>query len=384
MRYNGSIKGAQNKASLTSAPGVWTINDVQENALIETWPGSDIEYDYFDFVVVGGGGGGGGAENNTSGGGGGAGGYREGSRVIIPSTDPEGVYAIGVGDGGSYGSGDYPGLKGGLSYITCPHPQFVDVWTGGGGGGKGNGPWPISSSRPAGDGGIETSGGWAPGSGGGADTYSPTLYGNNSPPGSGPGDDYSGATQGGRGGGSNSGGPYGGGGGGGGAGSPGFDATGKNGTVDGNGGDGGVGYASDITGTLIYRAAGGGGGGNSGGQSTGGTGGGGNGGYMTTSGYMSFGTDGQAGTGSGGGGGVVNGNNGPSDAKGGDGGPGTVIIRYPDSYELVVNQTQNAPGHLSVAESGTVSTPSGSKKYIVFWRGSVNNGLQFRRVNLLS
>ena len=50
MRYNGSIKGAQNKASLTSAPGVWTINDVQENALIRTWPGT--EYDYFDFVVV--------------------------------------------------------------------------------------------------------------------------------------------------------------------------------------------------------------------------------------------------------------------------------------------------------------------------------------------
>ena len=52
MRYNGSIKGAQNKASLTSAPGVWTINDVQENALIETWPGSDIEYDILILLLL--------------------------------------------------------------------------------------------------------------------------------------------------------------------------------------------------------------------------------------------------------------------------------------------------------------------------------------------
>ena len=37
--YNGSINGVQNNSSVTSSPGMWSINDVQKNSTDANWAG---------------------------------------------------------------------------------------------------------------------------------------------------------------------------------------------------------------------------------------------------------------------------------------------------------------------------------------------------------
>jgi hypothetical protein len=228
-----------------------------------------------DVLVIAGGGSGG--SGNYYAGGGGAGGYRTSSGFAVTGGTP---IAVTVGAGGAApASGQTKGSNSIFSTITS---------TGGGGGGV------SAISGQAGG-----SGGGAPGSGGGPlysvgtgneGGYSP-VEGRNG----GQGFSASGTGAGGGGGGSS--------------------AVGATGTSN-VGGNGGAGTASSITGTSVTRAGGGGGSVFSGTIGTGQAGGG-------NGGANSGGTNATVNTGSGGGG------TGDNVNRGGNGGSGIVIIRYP-------------------------------------------------------
>jgi hypothetical protein len=227
-----------------------------------------------DVLVIGGGGSGG--SGNYYAGGGGAGGYRTATGQSLTIQN----YAVTVGAGGAApASGTTKGSNSIFSTITS---------TGGGGGGV------SAISGQAGG-----SGGGAPGSGGGPlysvgtgneGGYSP-VEGRNG----GQGFSASGTGAGGGGGGSS--------------------AVGATGTSN-VGGNGGAGTASSITGTSVTYAGGGGGAVFSGTIGSGQAGGG-------NGGANSGGTNAIANTGSGGGG------TGDNVNRGGNGGSGIIIIRYP-------------------------------------------------------
>jgi hypothetical protein len=233
---------------------------------------------YVEYLVIGGGGG----TGATGTGGGGAGGYRTGYLPVTGGT----AYSITVGAGGAAGGA---GSNGGDSV-------FSSITSTGGGAGYG---W-----QSAGNNG---------GSGGGAGARSNAAGGSGNTPSTSPsqGNDGGNAQHTGLGAGA----------GGGGAGGAGGDHRDAGGGSWINGGHGGAGLASSITGSSVIRAGGGGGGQDNGGEGgTGGSGGGGNGTNSST-----VCTAGAANTGSGGGGG---GNPGPSNEAGAAGGSGIVIIRY--------------------------------------------------------
>jgi Concanavalin A-like lectin/glucanases superfamily len=286
------------------------------------------------YLVVGGGGGGG----KDMGGGGGAGGYTSGSSLLTPGT-----YSVTVGAGG-YGS---PAANGGARtdgvVETQTGHQFTVSATNGGDSilyGVGNG---TAVGRGGGYGGSSYWGytpnngyGSAGGSGGGSSGYKEGV-GNS---------DRAGATNqvsgygyglGNTGGQSTNNYYSGGGGGAGGVGNTGSGSTQS---------DGGVGVQNDILGTNYYWAGGGGGAGYSREGGNGGAGGGGAGavglktggsglnpGQGTNNGSINSqtntpGADGGRNTGGGGGGGShYNAQN-----KGGEGGSGIVVVRYPDYY----------------------------------------------------
>jgi hypothetical protein len=223
-----------------------------------------------EYLVVGGGGGGG----YQQGGGGGGGGLLTGNLSVTQGSS----ISVTVGAGGTGGnSSSMAGGNGGASSFST-----ISV-TGGGGGGSN-----AVNGKNGGSGGGE---GINPG------TYGTGISGQGYN-----GGDHEGTT-------------VDGGGGGGGAGAVGSNSTG---TYAGNGG---VGRASDITGTSVYYAGGGGGGNFYAGYYAG-SGGNGGGGAGSLSGIGSSGTNGKGG--GGGGGGQVN----LTLYNGGAGGSGIVIVRY--------------------------------------------------------
>jgi hypothetical protein len=246
-------------------------------------------------IVAGGGGGGGSFSNTTSGGGAGAGGFLTGSLNLSVQS-----YSIVVGGGGVGSLGSNPtNTNGGNS------SAFGLTAIGGGRGGSWDSPTELIRRPNAG------------GSGGGQSDTANTRTGAAGTAGQGfaggGGPAYAGSVQMGSGGG-------------GGAGSAGGEGTGNA-----NGGDGGAGRVSSITGTALIYAAGGGGGvgaGGTGGFGT--TGVSGNGGTYRTNGQTAAANRGGGG---GGGGGTAEGGD---EFRGGDGGSGVVIIRYPISITGII------------------------------------------------
>ena len=264
----------------TSNSNVWT--NITEGANIET----TLDVDY---VVIAGGGAGG--RGNSAAGGGGAGGYRSsfnseasgggGSSETLLQLTAGTVYTITVGAGGAQNtaSANHIGNSGAASSIVGS--DITNITTVGGGGGA-------ASTGNATGGGSGGGGAWTA-KAGGSGTANEGFKGGDAFAAS---NEWSGA-------------------GGGGAG-----AAGANVSVGSNDSptDGGVGVASTITGSSIYRAGGGGGCADAGTGSSGGNGGGGNGGGS--------GNPVQAGTANTGGGGGA----GPSTTPGA-GGSGVVILR---------------------------------------------------------
>ena len=271
-----------------------------------------------DFLVIAGGGGGSGA---SLAGGGGAGGYRTSAGTSGGGASAESAltfvggttYTITVGAGGSGGAN---GSNGGDSSISGS--GLTTITSIGGGSGSNNGTAGASGGSGGGSGrdsvntgGAGTAGqGFAGGNGGGSSNASAAS-------------------------------------GGGGAG-----AVGASASFPWLGGDGGVGVASTITGTSVYRAGGGGGAayaslGRDGG--TGGNGGGGNGsGNSATS-----ATAGTANTGGGGGGGMSN-------SSGKAGGSGVVILRVATSKYSGI--TTGSPT-VTTSGSNTIITFNSSGSY---------------------
>ena len=266
-----------------------------------------------DFLCIAGGGGGGGGTGSNNAGGGGAGGYRNsfstetsgggGSSESTLTFNPETVYTITVGAGGTDGGASAP-TNGANSSISGTGLSTITS-TGGGAGGE------------------DSTNGSSGGSGGGGG-YNDTTGGAGT------------ANQGFNGGNGVDTAPSYNAGGGGGAGQ-----AGSNGGVSGSG-DGGNGLASSITGSSVSRAGGGGGGSNQT-PGSGGTGGGGDGSISDTT----DATNGSVNTGSGGGGAG-------GSRTGGSGGKGVVIIRM---------ATSNYSG--TTTGSPTVTT-DGSDTVIVF------------------
>ena len=276
----------------------------------------DVEY-----LVVAGGGGGGGAFNNSAGGaGGGAGGLSTNTSSFVTSANLS--LTVGLGGTGN--------LAGAPSGTTDGEDSVFDTITakGGGFGGSCNN----SSTNPS----NSFSQGQDGGSGGGGQYYN---YGGSTPNIAGSGN----AGQGFGGGiAYNSNNTDDGAGGGGGA-----SAAGSNGTNT-KGGDGGDGLQNNITGTNTYYAGGGGGGQYlyntaSGTYGDGGSGGGGNGGRPNAI----NGTYGISNTGGGGGGASADSGFAPN---GGNGGSGTVIIKYPTANTLT-----SSAGLLGNYSTGTTS-----------------------------
>ena len=285
-------------------PGVWRH--------IFTSPGTftvtDPTLQWIDYLAVGGGGGGGGNPSG-SGGGGGAGGFVSSihTSTTTPLAIPEAYpwnpgYSVEVGEQYSVGIGTYPigiGTGGNASTvgndttIGNPGPSQIIAY-GGGRGGLGGGS--VGGAGASGGGGSKLGPPATPVFGGTA-TPTPFIQGNTG--GSTPATPQPGSNGAGGGG------------------------AGGNGSGGATGGSGGVGWYSvlspsaygtpgPLTPTAQYRYfAGGGGGGPSG---SGGSGGGGGGGIPT-------GNPGTTNTGGGGGGGTP---------AGGTGGPGIVIIQYPE------------------------------------------------------
>ena len=251
-----------------------------------------------DYLIVAGGGGGGGV-----GGGGGAGGYRTSysdSSVSFLTLNLSTNYTVTIGSGGAPSATGAPWNGDGGIGANGGNSVFSTITSTGGGGGAG-------ASNNAGSG----------GSGGG--TRSGTVGSGNTPSVT--------PSQGNSGGNNNS--TYIGGGGGG--------ALQSGNTINNNGGNG---SANSITGTLVTYAGGGGGGGSMGGNiGIGGTGGGAGGGANA----------GTANTGGGGGGGAWTNNQNTTTQRGGAGGSGVVILRYPNAYTITV------PAGLT-ATTATVST----------------------------
>ena len=240
-------------------------------------------------------------------------------------------YPVEVGAGGAGGSSSFTGANGGDS-------TFGPITSNGGAGTKGAAT-AGGSNDPVGDG----------GSGGGNDWSQYGTFGSgNTPPTTPP--------QGNPGGQSANPNAVGGQGGGGGAGAPGGDATTPTGGVGGIGvqvlisgppaADQPMGTSGPVSGGG-YFAGGGGGGADSG--KTGGAGGSGGGGDATTPGYEN---NGEASTGGGGGGSVYNPFYG-SESRGGNGGSGTVIVRYQ------ITSAQQSDGTLG----GTKATGGTAYKY---------------------
>ena len=298
-------------------PGVWRH--------IFTSPGTfevtDPTLQWVDYLAVGGGGGGGNGGSPTpqliGGGGGGAGGFVSSIQVstTTPTTIPEAYpwnpgYSVEVGEQYPVGIGTYPigigtggnaGTTGSNTTIGNPGPFQIISYGGGGGGSASNGT--------------------AGASGGGASKFTPT------------GTTYTGGTatptpfiQG------NPGGPM--------PGSPLTVSGGAGGGGAGGGGTqgnvpstpGGEGWYSVLSPSAYgtpgpaagYRYFAGGGGGGWGNTTVGGNGGSGGGGAGGAPPGSTTGTPGTTNTGGGGGGG------GPGSAAGGTGGPGIVIIQYPE------------------------------------------------------
>jgi hypothetical protein len=305
--YSRATGGTIEPSTHPEHPGVWRH--------IFTSPGdftiTDPTLQWIDYLAVGGGGGGGGSPT-IHGGGGGAGGFVSSihtsttTPLAIPETYPWNPgYSVEVGEQYPVGVGTYPidigtggnaATDGNNTTIGSPGPNQI-IAAGGGYGGTAP---QAGGAGGSGGGGAKLAPSTSPLSGGTA-TPTPLIQGN--PGGS------SGITP-----------AAAGAGGGGGAGNGGTPAT-----TTGNGGDGwysvispsAYGTPGPLTPTTIYRYFAGGGGGRTGPDAgTGGAGGGG-GGSTTTS-----GTPGTTNTGGGGGGGTS--------ALGGTGGPGIVIIQYPE------------------------------------------------------
>ena len=265
-----------------------------------------------EYLVVAGGGGGGGNNGTGNAGGGGAGGYRTSTSFAITSGSS---YTVTVGAGGA-GAATNVGSDGADSV-------FGSITSTGGGGG---GAYSNQAGRAGGSGG----GGPQTTGGGGAGT---SGQGN-------AGGDNNGI----------------GGSGGGGAGGTGYSSTGSSNR---EGGIGGIGLASSITGSSVYRAGGGGGGthntgsGGYGVSGAGGQGGGGHGHYKTTNQSEAGDTN----TGGGGGGG------GEASHAGASGGSGVVIIAYSTDYAAATTtgtvsvSTSNRSGYrvYTFTGSGTIT-----------------------------
>jgi hypothetical protein len=233
--------------------------------------GSSVEY-----LVIAGGGGGGGNTSASGGGGGGAGGYLTGALSVSAQ-----AYTITVGAGGASETSGSNSIFSSITSTGGGYGAFGSAGAAGGNGGSGGG----GSRNACSAGGTGTSGQGFDGAGGCTD------------------------------GGLTSGDGFGGGGGAGGRGlgSPSGVA----------GGAGGVGSASSITGSSIFRAGGGGGGGYA--SASGGAGGNAGGG-RGANGQSENGTAGTANSGGGGGGGGDQ--SAGAGSLGGAGGSGVVIIRY--------------------------------------------------------
>ena len=255
-----------NIEEITVDERLWRVHVFHSGGVFEVTKigslGDEVEY----LIVAGGGGGG--AE---TGGGGGGGGLFSGSTTVEVTS-----YEINVGDGGSAGSN---GQSSSFNGITAP---------GGGRGGR-----------------LETngaSGGCGGGAGGIYNLPQSSRSGGSGDPGKRGGNRGSSST------GITAG-----------AGGGGMSTAGENVSGDRrNGGKGGDGMSSSITGSVAtYGGGGGGGGSGGGGGGAGGAGGGGNGSSTGT------GSAGTPNTGGGGGGG------GYGNTQGGRGGSGIVVIRYP-------------------------------------------------------
>ena len=271
---NGKRYRVHKFTSVGDSDFVVELGNIDQNANCED-RGRDQLLDGVEVLIVAGGGAGGRSKKGTyeNGGGGGAGGMIE--RILPKSL---GSHSITVGPGGI--SDEYPSTNGGNSVAF----GFTAV-----GGGRGGG---HSTTNNGADG----------GSGGGGTNYNGLTGGK--------GESHQGNDGGGAGVKTNTNGGSGGGGGAGGEGSGGNESK---------GGDGGVGRASSITGQEVFYAGGGGGSGGTPGE--GGTGGGGAGGGLDQN-----GENGEPNTGGGGGGAWADGDN---TYRGGDGGSGIVVIRYP-------------------------------------------------------
>ena len=336
MRYNGSINGVQNNSSPTSSPGMWSINDVQENLVDANWPGDGTAS--FEYLLVGGGGGGGGGVTTDACGGGGGGGQ------VLSGTGPIDLltyYAITVGQGGSSGNGFSSGYDGSTT-------SFSQSGGGGGnfsaeaiGGGAGQGVNAPSSNTPFANG------------GGGCNKSNTTGRAGINYTG---GDGQNTNAKGGAGGGAGAGG------------------NGSDGTAGGNGGNGGNGFLSTITGANVYYGAGGGGGSNAAGAGAGGIGGGGPGGAADSVSYLK--KNGELATvrstGGGGGGAAVYGSQNNS-GNGGAGENGCVILKYPNMYDLHMDYWEGGSGPDSPINVVIKNHPNGTDKVATFIGRSQNN-----------
>ena len=338
MRYNGSIIGVQTSSSPTSSPGMWSINDVQENLVDANWPGDGTAS--FEYLLVGGGGGGGGAvTTDACGGGGGGGGVVSGTGPIDLLT----YYSITVGQGGSSGNGFYPGSNGNptsFSQSGGGGGNFSAEALGGGGGNGNNN----NSNPPSANG------------GGGCNKGNSTgIAGINYTGGDGNSDNDE---EGGAGGGAGAGG------------------NGSDGTSGGNGGPGGPGLLSNITGTNVYYGAGGGGGSNAGSGGVGGTGGGGPGGSAPNGGTSSTSDIGERATvrstGAGGGGGAVYGSSSAIYESGAPGENGCVVLKYPNVYDISINAYGHGRSTGPNSPAGVIvkNHPDGVHKVATFISGN--------------
>jgi len=292
--------------NVTSNSNIWT--NVGEGS-------GGVALSTINYLVIAGGGGGG-FDNS---GGGGAGGYRNsyndeasggGGSAEGSISNPSGSYTVTIGGGGS-GETSSPSSRG----DNGSNSVFGSITsTGGGGGGSDANNVAGSGSNGGSGGGGAQGGNSAPGGSGTANQGYDGGDGNNAPAG-----------------------------GGGGAGAVG---------ADGGTGTGGVGVASTITGSSVYRGGGGGAGGSNA-SASGGNGGGGDG--SNASGGGSYKAEhGTANTGGGGGGA------GSSSAWGSNGGSGVVILRVQTS-----NYTGTTSGSPTVTTSGsdTIMTFTGSGSY---------------------
>lgn len=278
-------------------------------------------------IVAGGGAGGSDFSSNGAAGGGGGGGV---ITATLSSLSPNTPINVTVGAGGvSTDSSVQRGGNGGNSQISVSSGLTLTAIGGGGGDGS-QGTLNGAAGGSGGGGGQPGAGATSTTNNGGAGTPGQGYAGGNGANGGLTGDGRVRA------------------GGGGGAGGPGYSARALNGSQG-----GGPGIPSSISGTLTYYGGGGGAGDDIGnGYTLGGIGGGANG--SNTTGKAPSGTPN---TGGGGGG---NGADGGS-SRGGDGGSGIVIIRYPGPQKAVGGTVSSANGytiHTFTATGAATFTPT--------------------------